>query len=326
MTMLGLGALVAVLLKEQVSENAYASLPATYTNSIGIEFILIPAGSFNMGCAGKYEQCTDGELSQRRATIDKPFYMSKYEVTQKEWRTVMGASAIEKAADALVAIGGAVGLLRGEENNPPEKHEQATGETDNDPQRGVDWPLAQKFIHNLNTREVSNYYRLPNGAEWEYAARAGTPGDWPWFCGKDVSCLKNVAWQSAELYGPNPRAVGQKEPNPWGLYDIYGNVREWVDNCGKDNLSVAQGTSCPFIEPRLYLNFFGFKAYQNDVRPDNQPPSCADTRGGDIACTPSECFRSAARSCWNGNIHSGSAYGIRLVLDADHVRERIRVK
>lgn len=320
---LGLGALSVALVGKKILSSVDASLPETYTNSIGMEFVLIPAGSFDMGCAGKYEECQDGELSQRRVTIDKPFYMSKYEVTQKEWTAVMGASGIEKVVDVLVAVGSVLEHLRGKDNNQQEKHNQTIEETANYPQwRGVDWPSAQGFIRNLNAKEGTNYYRLPNGSEWEYAARAGTPGDWPWFCGKDASCLKDVAWQSQASGYPRPHAVGQKSPNPWGLYDMYGNVREWTDNCGKDDLSVAQGTSCPFIEPRLYLNFFGYKTYVGGVTPDNQPPSCADTRGGDVECATPECFRSAARYCW-GKFFSGHTVGVRLVLDAAHVKEQM---
>ncbi|MDR0564534.1 MAG: formylglycine-generating enzyme family protein [Azoarcus sp.] len=235
------------------NKNTDAALPATYTNSIGMEFVLIPAGSFEMGCAGKYEKCHKDDSPQRRGKIKKPFYMSKYEVTQKEWKDVTGSG---KIPDMVLTLFG---------RNP--------SENDRHPQNNVEWPALQDFIRKINEMEKTNHYRLPTGAEWEYAARAGTPGEWPWFCGKEETCLEDFAWQTDPPKNSPPCTFRwPKKTNPWGLYDMYGNVWEWVDNCGKDELSISQGTNCPHIKPTIYSKAGSFTLYRGNVRPDNQPP------------------------------------------------------
>ena len=158
-----------------------------------LEFVLIPDGEFDMGSplneAGRY----DNEGPVHHVNISKAFYISKYEVTQKQWRDVMGRS------------------FNG----------------DNLPVETVSWNDVQNFIKKLNDKEGGNKYRLPTEAEWEYAARAGTTSRY--FFGDEDSKLGDYAW-----YNPNSNLrthdVGQKKPNPWGLYDMYGNVREWVQD------------------------------------------------------------------------------------------------
>ena len=92
------------------------------------------------------------------------------------------------------------------------------------PVENVSWDDAQKFIQKLNEKEGVKQYRLPTEGEWEHAARAGSETEW--FFGTDEKALDQYAWCPAKSTHP----VGQKEPNPWGLYDIYGNVWEWVED------------------------------------------------------------------------------------------------
>ena len=133
----------------------------TFTNSIGTEFILIPAGSFMMGADENDEEADDNEMPQHRVTLSQPFYLGKYPVTQAEWVAVMG-------------------------NNPSENKGR------NNPVESVSWNEVQTFISRLNKKEGTNKYRLPTEAEWEYAARAGTKS--AYFFGDDVGQLEQYAW------------------------------------------------------------------------------------------------------------------------------------
>lgn len=169
-------------------------------NSIGMEFVLIPAGEFNMGSPTREKRRKLWESPVHRVSIKKSFYLGKYPVTQEQWSKVMG-------------------------NNPSyfrgEKH----------PVENISWEEAQAFIRKLNavenTGEKNSVYRLPAEAEWEYAARAGTTGSY--FFGDYEPKITEYAWfLGNSILETHP--VGLKKSNPWGLYDIYGNVGEWVQD------------------------------------------------------------------------------------------------
>ena len=163
----------------------------TVVNSIDMKFTLIPAGKFVMG-SEEY----DGEKPVHAVTISKPFYLGVYQLTQREWETVMG-------------------------NNPSDF------KGDNHPVEKVSWGDVQEFINKLNEKENTNKYRLPSEAEWEYAARAGTTTRYSF--GDDDSKLGEYAWYDENSSGKT-HPVGQKGSNPWGLYDVHGNVWEWVQD------------------------------------------------------------------------------------------------
>jgi len=91
----------------------------------------------------------------------------------------------------------------------------------------VSWKEVQEFIRKLNGKVGGGEYRLPTEAEWEYSARAGTTTGY--FFGDEESMLGDYAWYSGNS-GYKTHGVGQKKPNPWGLYDMYGNVWEWVQD------------------------------------------------------------------------------------------------
>ncbi len=198
------------------------------TNSIGIEFTLIPSGSFQMGCSDGDDDCLDDEIPQHKVTISNSFYMGKYEVTQGQWKRVMG-------------------------NNP--SYFQNCGE--NCPVEQVSWNDAQEFIKKLCELEKMSpcKYRLPTEAEWEYAARAGSrtriyTGDMKELGENNSPELDGIAWyggNSGVSYGGGydcsewsekqysslecgAHPVGQKKPNAWGLYDMIGNVWEWNED------------------------------------------------------------------------------------------------
>jgi len=175
-----------------------SNLPRTRTNQAGIEFVLIPPGSLMMGS-------TNGEADEKpvhQVTINYSFYMGKYEVTQAQWQAVMG--------------------------NNPSTFKDCGG---NCPVDSVTWADAQNFINKLNESNDGFRYRLPTEAEWEYACRAGTTGDY-------AGNLSEMAW-FAENSGNRTHAVGEKQPNAWGLADMHGNVWEWCQDWYHETYSGA---------------------------------------------------------------------------------------
>ncbi|MDR1487384.1 MAG: formylglycine-generating enzyme family protein [Deltaproteobacteria bacterium] len=171
-------------------------LQREFVNSIGMEFVLIEAGSFQMGSDPNKDRNASYDETQHKVTIRKPFYIGKFEVTQAQWEAVMGDNPSK---------------FKGQ-NNPVER---------------VSWGKVQDFIAKLNEMESTKGYRLPTEAEWEYAARAGTATIFSF--GDDPAKLGDYAWHSGNS-GSATHPVGEKKPNPWGLYDVHGNVYEWVSD------------------------------------------------------------------------------------------------
>ena len=168
---------------------------STFTNSIGMEFVLIPAGSFTMGADKNFEDASDHETPRHPVTISRAFYMGKYEVTQAQWVAVMGQNPSK---------------FKGR-SNPVEQ---------------VSWEDAYEFIERLNAKEGHTRYRLPSEAEWEYAARAGSDSTFSF--GDYAAALSQYAWFAEDYASGSTHPVGEKQPNAWGLYDMLGNVWEWV--------------------------------------------------------------------------------------------------
>jgi formylglycine-generating enzyme required for sulfatase activity len=173
------------------------------TNGVTMEFVYVKPGTFIMGG----ESTTDGrfncvEVPKHQVQLTKGFYLGKYPVTQAQYETVMG--------------------------NNPSKSTKAPG----CPVDNIGEDDALEFCTKL-VDTIGKDVRLPTEAEWEYSCRAGK-GDTKWFFGNDPSQLGEYAWFKDNSSGKsNP--VGQKKPNPWGLYDMYGNVLERVaDKYAKD--------------------------------------------------------------------------------------------
>ena len=185
------------------------TLPRTRTNQAGIEFVLIPPGSFMMGS-------THGNADEKpvhQVTISQAFYLGKYEVTQGQWQSVMGTT-INQQRDKVV---GAYIIV---------------GEGDNYPLYFVSWEEAMSFTRRLNELNDGYLYRLPTEAEWEYAGRAGTKGDYY------ADAVNDIGW-SVENSGNQTHAVGGKQPNAFGLYDMSGNVSEWCQDIYHKNYDGA---------------------------------------------------------------------------------------
>ncbi len=172
----------------------------TFTNSHGMEFVLIPAGSFIMGSPSN-EAGRDNHERQHQVTLTKEFYIQTTELTQWQWKAVMGG-------------------------NPSWFSDCG----DDCPVEKVSWDDVQEFIRRLNQKEGIDKYRLPTEAEWEYAARAGSTtafangGITELVCGHD-SNLDAMGWYCGNS-GKKTHPVAQNKPNAWGLFDMHGNVWE----------------------------------------------------------------------------------------------------
>lgn len=178
------------------------------SNAAGMEFVFIPAGNYMMGASvaniGETQRVArkdyaDFDLAQlnnekpsHRVTIAQGFWMGKFEVTQAQWESVMGENP---------------SWFKGCDTCPVER---------------VSWEKAKIFVRRLNELDDGFVYRLPSEAEWEYAARAGTLGV---FSGR----IEEMSWHSGNSEDKT-HPVGEKLANPFGLYDIYGNVSEWCED------------------------------------------------------------------------------------------------
>ena len=167
-------------------------------NGINIEMVKVEAGSFDMGATPEMRSLQypyDDEKPDHRVTLTKNYYIGKYEVTQALWQVVMG-------------------------NNP------SRFKGDDLPVERVSWKRCQNFISKLNSL-TGKRFRLPTEAEWEYAARGGNKSRGYRYSGSNT--LDDVAWYG-DNSGSKTHAVGTKQPNELGIYDMSGNVSEWCQD------------------------------------------------------------------------------------------------
>ena len=200
----------------------------------GPSLVLIPTGRFQMGsheherriamAAGAQKRWLERETPQRWVGIERPFAMGRYPVLVREWRVFVQASGWEP-----------MGEVNWEAPGFPQ--------TDAHPVVGVTWHDAQRYVAWLS-EATGQRYRLPSEAEWEYCCRAGTRtafsfGDTihPEQANYDGSFSYNGAPRGAGRGGTTP--AGMFPPNPWGLYDMHGNVWEWVQDVVHDNYEGA---------------------------------------------------------------------------------------
>jgi formylglycine-generating enzyme required for sulfatase activity len=170
------------------------------------EMMVIPAGTYMMGSKADPFAATQPSADEQpqHAVSIRSFAMGKLEVTQEQWYALMG--------------------------NLPSKFKGRTL-----PVEQVSWDDAQEFIKRLNTKTGQNY-RLPSEAEWEYAARAGSPADYSF--GDDPKQLSRFAWFAANSDNTTHPA-GEKTANQFGLHDMHGNVWEWTQDCWNGNYTGA---------------------------------------------------------------------------------------
>jgi len=172
-----------------------------------IEMVLVPPGTFNMGCSASNQyNCESGEIPVHAVTLTAPFYIGRYEVTQAQWTAVMGSnpSGFTNASGQVPA-----------------------GQVPLRPVERVSWNMIQAF-------NAATGLRLPTEAEWEYAYRSGTTTAFHPFSGhpsgtNDDTLVGNIAWFTSNS-NSQTRPVGGRQANALGLHDMSGNVSEWVED------------------------------------------------------------------------------------------------
>lgn len=236
-----------------------------------LALVPIPAGTFMMGSADAGAGSRKSEGPQTHVTMSQPFWLGKTEVTQREWEAVMGNNPMAG-------------------NDPSRSAPLGVG--DDLPIGLISWAEAATFCQKLTEREraadrlpVGMAYTLPTEAQWEYACRAGTTGD---YAGE----LSEMGWYR-ENSNHSVHPVGMKTANPWGLHDMHGNVAEWCIDSYKDKL--PGGT---------------VRDLKVSVRGDMRV-----YRGGDTGCLAIDC-RSAKRNAVAAASRL-SGLGFRLALSLD---------
>jgi formylglycine-generating enzyme required for sulfatase activity len=201
--------------------------PRFVTNTIGMKFVLIPAGTFQMGSPESEEGRSPDEGPQHRVTITRPFYLGVYPVTQEQYQRIMGTNPSH-----FSRTGKGSKQVKGEDPKllPVER---------------VPWGSAVQFCRKLSElREEQGFgreYRLPTEAEWEWACRGGKTGE-PFHFGASLSGAQ-ANFNGEEPYGEadvepcreHPTGVGSYPPNDYGLYDLHGNVWEWCSDWYADD-------------------------------------------------------------------------------------------
>ncbi len=234
------------------------TLEVTLPGEVALDMVWIAPGTFTMGSPASEEGRNEDEDPAHTISISQGFYLGRFEITQAQWHSIMG--------------------------NDPDTLRSPTH-----PRQNVSWDQVQLFIRRLNATVAGTPYRLPSEAEWEYACRAGTQTAWSF--GDDISQLPEYAWFLDNTpTPPRPHAIGLKRPNPWGLYDMHGNMREWCQD------------------------WYGIDYYQRSPRTDPPGPGFGRgsiLRGGGFGSQAGS-TRSANRS---GDFGASSApsYGLRLV-------------
>ncbi len=223
--------------QHQAAWSKHLGVPVVWKSAIGMTFVLIPPGEFEMGSTEAevakllaearatkqpswYIDRLPAEAPQHRVRITKPFYLGVTEVTQEQYERVMGANPSNFKGAQL-------------------------------PVEQVSWEDAVEFCRKLSElpaeRSAGRVYRLPTEAEWEYACRAGTTTRW--YGTDDEAALQEQAWFRANS-GKTTHPVAQKRPNAWGLYDMHGNVRDWCSDWFGDRYDATSPLDDPIGSTR----------------------------------------------------------------------------
>lgn len=181
-------------------DDATSPSAKSFTNGFGMEMLFVPSGKFTMGSPAS-EKGRQANEDQVDVTLTKSYFLGQTEVTQGQWRSVMGTEPW-KGKDFVKEFAGCAATY-------------------------VSWDDAQEFCKKLSEKEGKRY-RLPSEAEWEYACRGGTTTAYSY--GGEATNLEDYAWfsKNAQVIGNRfAHEVGRKKANPFGLHDMHGNLREW---------------------------------------------------------------------------------------------------
>jgi formylglycine-generating enzyme required for sulfatase activity len=199
--------------------------------------IVVPAGSFMMGSQQEEKEREDGEGPQHLVTIARPFAIGKFEVTFAEWDACVGERGCRRRP-------GDQGWGRGKR-----------------PVINVSWETISKEYLPWLSRKTGKEYRLPTEAEWEYAARAGTTT--PFWTGASISTSQ------ANFFGDKNRMktvpVDSFAGNPWGLYNVHGNVQEWVQDCDNPSYNGASSDGAARTSGECGVRTMRGGSWENDV-------------------------------------------------------------
>jgi formylglycine-generating enzyme required for sulfatase activity len=233
------------------SEKITVELP----DGAAMEFVWIEPGSFTMGSPSSESSRDSYEGPQHKVMITRGFWLGKFEITQKQWESVMGTTPW--SGKKFV------------QSNPAH------------PAVHISWEDIQAFVHVLNEAAGDSLYRLPTEAEWEYACRAGTTTRWSF--GDDESQLEAHAWYYDNAWGVGlkyAQPVGTKLPNAWGLHDMHGNVYEWCQDWVGSYSRGAQinPTGSKTGSDRIFRGGDFFNSVQQ-ARSAHRAGSSPDTRG-----------------------------------------------
>jgi formylglycine-generating enzyme required for sulfatase activity len=238
-----------------------AALPACTSPPVLPEMIVIPAGTALLG-AGAHDAFRNAdELPERRITISEPFAVSRYEITRDQYEAFVRATSQPVGGDCLTDR-----RKRGDWQLDANTTFRDPGfaQDGNHPVACVSWDEAKAYVAWLNT-QTSGGYRLLTEVEWEYVARGGATENlvYPWGNDAAAGCpFANVFDQTImtkyagvdttgyKVFDPMPcadgvlntSAVGSLQPNAFGLYDIIGNVAEWIEDCYSATRDLSAGT------------------------------------------------------------------------------------
>lgn len=253
-----------------------ATIPGT---DIKFSMIPVPGGTFMMGSPEDEEDRRDDEGPQFNVKVE-PFWIGKYEVTWAEYKKYMQLDKVFKALQGKgmrkVSSDNEIDAITAPSSLYDPSFTFSAGEEPDQPAATMTQYAAKQYTKWLSLTSET-FYRLPYEAEWEYACRAGTTT--PYYFGDDSSDLEDHAWD-IEMSDDERHSCGELKPNPWGLYDMYGNVAEWcLDEYSDEGYTHVEAGSTVTVE----------EAFR---KPTKLFPRVV--RGGSYELEPEDC-RSAAR-------------------------------